>query len=78
MAEEKALGWHKVGFGFSVQKLKTTYNIRNDKTGEVVRPAGQAGRDNLMMALHKGMFPSYAHHAFGPEAVKHVPARHVY
>lgn len=75
---DKSVGWHDVGHGFSIQKLKTTYNLRNDRTGEVVRPSGPAGRDNLMMALHYDKVPNYVFYCFPSEQTDHVPEEDVY
>lgn len=58
--------WHYMGGGISIMPLKTRYRIRDDDSGEVVKPGGQAGNDALMMALYRGEFPfGYAQYAFG-------------
>ncbi len=60
--------WHPVSEFIAIMPLKTTYRIKLIPTGEVVTPAGQAGRDALMMALYKNEVPDgYAQFCFGTD-----------
>jgi len=63
--------WHKVSDKISIMPKKTTYYIRFDPTGEIVKPAGPAGKDALMMALYYNKEPTgYAVFCFGGEAMR--------
>jgi hypothetical protein len=68
--------WRKVGRDFSIRPLKTTYHLRKDSTGEVMRPPMicQHARDSLMMGLYYGALPQdYVVYCFGPDALKDEP-----
>lgn len=60
--------WHDVHPNISIMPKKTTFNMKHNKTGEIVRPSGQAGHDAMMMSLYHGKVNStYAHHNFGQD-----------